>query len=191
MKDEHKLLSRLRSIKHYFLLDQSDFLVHFMDIASSELNKTSSDISAPRLQSLLDLCTFPVATPKCRATSRGCPRLCCASLTYPRPLHTALSVANNDNHVDDLTSGLERSTIINQLLTIFTEADEAGKQPSVTAGSARLRGWDTFTLDYRAPWPVSLVLSRRSLTKYQVRNCIPFRAVPNRTDLSDVQDRVN
>lgn len=63
MKEEHKLLGRLRSIKHYFLLDQSDFLVHFMDIASSELNKKSSDISAPRLQSLLDLCTHPVANP--------------------------------------------------------------------------------------------------------------------------------
>ena len=94
------------------------------------------------------------------------------------PFHTALSVANNDDHVDDLTSGLERSTIINQLLTIFTEADEASKQPAVTASSARLRGWDTFTLDYRAPWPVSLVLSRRSLTKYQVRHCIQVCAVP-------------
>lgn len=112
------------------------------------------------------------------------PRLCCASLTHRHPLLTALSVANNDDHVDDLTSGLERSTIINQLLTIFTESDEAGKQPAVTAGSSRLLGWDTFTLDYRAPWPVSLVLSRRSLTKYQVRHRIQVCVIPNCTGIS-------
>ena len=32
----------------------------------------------------------------------------------------------------------------------------------------RLTGFETFALDYNAPWPVSLVLSRRAITKYQL-----------------------
>lgn len=52
---DHKLMDRLRSLKHYFLLDQSDFMVHFMDIAEEEMNKNFKDIKVSRLESLLEL----------------------------------------------------------------------------------------------------------------------------------------
>ena len=39
LMSEKKLLYRLRSIKHYFLLDQGDFFVGFMDLAEDELKK--------------------------------------------------------------------------------------------------------------------------------------------------------
>lgn len=52
---DHKLIDRLRSLKHYFLHDQSDFMVHFMDIAAEELNKKISEIKLSRLESLLEL----------------------------------------------------------------------------------------------------------------------------------------
>jgi hypothetical protein len=132
--------------------------VHFMDIASSELNKASSDISVPRLQSLLDLCTHPFLPlafllprrdnvvcdhPPAHVLDlppgdpRACGRAHTPSLDMPVLLGTPsfstdsrvsphppaalrMSVASNDDHVDDLASGLEKSTIINQLLTIFT-----------------------------------------------------------------------
>ncbi|CAI9270930.1 unnamed protein product [Lactuca saligna] len=55
MKDKYDLIGKLRSIKHYLLLDQGDFLVHFMDIARDELDKTPNEISVEKLQSLLDL----------------------------------------------------------------------------------------------------------------------------------------
>ena len=51
----HELPARLRSLKHYFFLDQSDFFTHFLDIASHELRKSSKLISLTKLQSLLDL----------------------------------------------------------------------------------------------------------------------------------------
>ena len=34
-----QLIPRLKSVKHYFLLDQGDFFVHFMDAAKEELSK--------------------------------------------------------------------------------------------------------------------------------------------------------
>ncbi|KAI3792708.1 hypothetical protein L2E82_06596 [Cichorium intybus] len=47
--------SNKREYKHDLLLDQSDFLVHFMDIARDELDKSPNEISVEKLQSLLDL----------------------------------------------------------------------------------------------------------------------------------------
>jgi Gamma tubulin complex component C-terminal len=41
---EHQLLGKLRSIKHYMLLDQGDFFVHFMDVAEEELTKKASHL---------------------------------------------------------------------------------------------------------------------------------------------------
>jgi gamma-tubulin complex component 2 len=42
-------------MKHFFFLDQSDFLTNFLDLASSELRKQSKQASIVKLQSLLDL----------------------------------------------------------------------------------------------------------------------------------------
>ncbi|KAL6504022.1 Gamma-tubulin complex component 2 [Orobanche gracilis] len=55
IKEKYDLMGKLRSIKHYLLLDQGDFLVHFMDIALEELMKKPDEISVEKLQSLLDL----------------------------------------------------------------------------------------------------------------------------------------
>ncbi|CAH1435904.1 unnamed protein product [Lactuca virosa] len=54
-KKKYDLIGKLNSINHYLLLDQGDFLVHFMDIAPDELDKTPNEISVEKLQSLLDL----------------------------------------------------------------------------------------------------------------------------------------
>jgi hypothetical protein len=42
-------------MKHFFFLDQSDFLTNFLDLANSELRKQSKQASIVKLQSLLDL----------------------------------------------------------------------------------------------------------------------------------------
>ncbi|KAG6419741.1 hypothetical protein SASPL_116253 [Salvia splendens] len=66
IKDKYDLKGKLMSIKHYLLLDQGDFLVHFMDIAREELMKKPDEISVEKLQSLLDLAlrsTAAVADP--------------------------------------------------------------------------------------------------------------------------------
>lgn len=52
---EHRLVDRLRSLKHYFLLDQSDFMVHFMDISEEELDKKTSEIRLNKIESLLEV----------------------------------------------------------------------------------------------------------------------------------------
>lgn len=44
-----------RSIKRYFLMDQGDFFVHFMDLTEEELRKPVEDITPTRLEALLEL----------------------------------------------------------------------------------------------------------------------------------------
>lgn len=52
---EQDLLGRLKSVKHYFLLDQGDFIVTFLTLCEKELNKNVNDVPQTRLESLLDL----------------------------------------------------------------------------------------------------------------------------------------
>ena len=55
MMEEYDLIRFLRSIKHYFLLDQGDLFVHFMDMAYEELQKPIGLILMSRLESLMEL----------------------------------------------------------------------------------------------------------------------------------------
>uniref|UniRef100_A0A804HJH7 Gamma-tubulin complex component n=1 Tax=Homo sapiens TaxID=9606 RepID=A0A804HJH7_HUMAN len=55
LMEEKELVAHLRSIKRYFLMDQGDFFVHFMDLAEEELRKPVEDITPPRLEALLEL----------------------------------------------------------------------------------------------------------------------------------------
>ncbi|XP_035208596.1 gamma-tubulin complex component 2-like [Stegodyphus dumicola] len=55
LMDDADLRGRLISVKHYFLLDQGDFIVQFMDMAEEELQKDIDDIMPSRLESLLEL----------------------------------------------------------------------------------------------------------------------------------------
>ncbi|XP_066974838.1 gamma-tubulin complex component 2-like isoform X2 [Macrobrachium rosenbergii] len=52
---EKDLMGRLRSVKHYFLLDQGDFVVQLMSLLEDELKKNIDDVIPNRLESLLEL----------------------------------------------------------------------------------------------------------------------------------------
>lgn len=53
--DDQNLMDRLRSIKNMFLVSQSDYLTHFLDLAIEELKKPADKVSLPKLKSLLEL----------------------------------------------------------------------------------------------------------------------------------------
>ncbi|XP_076059068.1 gamma-tubulin complex component 2-like isoform X2 [Oratosquilla oratoria] len=54
MKDKD-LMGRLRSVKHYFLLDQGDFVMHLLSLCECELSKNIDDVVPTRLESLVEL----------------------------------------------------------------------------------------------------------------------------------------
>ncbi|KAH7542231.1 hypothetical protein FEM48_Zijuj02G0051500 [Ziziphus jujuba var. spinosa] len=138
IKEKYDLMGKLRSIKHYLLLDQGDFLVHFMDIARDELTKKLDEISVEKLQSLLDLA-----------------------------LRTTAAVA--DPCHEDLTCCVETSSLLKRLGTF----KDLGNSRTVPHGNdieepVSVTGLETFSLSYKVRWPLSIVISRKALTKYQL-----------------------
>lgn len=142
---ELQLKQRLMSLKRFFLLDQGDFLLHFMDAAEGELCKNVGDISMPKLRSLLD------------SALRG-------------------STASQDAFCDDLSCELLPYTLISQLLRVISVRHERGAEggvgsslPAASLGhQGQVTGIEAFTFDYKVEWPLSLVLSKYALTKYQL-----------------------
>ncbi|KVI05751.1 Spc97/Spc98 [Cynara cardunculus var. scolymus] len=138
MKDKYGLVGKLRSIKHYLLLDQGDFLVHFMDIARDELAKTPNEISVEKLQSLLDLAL--------RSTAAAAD-----------PLH------------EDVTCSVDTCSLLKRLGTLKDlQMGETVPETDALEESLSITGVETFSVNYKVQWPLSLVISRKALTKYQL-----------------------
>ena len=142
--DDCQLVPRLKSLKHYFLVDQGDFFVHFMDSAEEELRLSVAEISAPRLESLLSL-------------------------------SIAQSTCSEDPFHDDLRCTLLPYTLV-QHLELVQQLSDGGDEPRLLSyqtqmrqvKNQRLKGMEAFALDYKISWPLSLVVSRKELTKYQL-----------------------
>ncbi|KAJ8545052.1 hypothetical protein K7X08_017635 [Anisodus acutangulus] len=138
VKNQHDLVGKLQSIKHYLLLDQGDFLVHFMDTAREELMKKPDEISVEKLQSLLDLAlrSTAAAADPCR---------------------------------DDLLCCVEKTTLLKRLSTLKDlEISRSAPDSNDLEEPLSITGLETFSLNYKVRWPLSLVISRKALTKYQL-----------------------
>ena len=53
--NEEDLLTKLSSIKNFFLFGKADYFVHFIDSAEEELKKNVSQVSKEKLESLLEM----------------------------------------------------------------------------------------------------------------------------------------
>ncbi|XP_060950733.1 gamma-tubulin complex component 2-like [Limanda limanda] len=138
LMEEKELVSRLRSIKHYFLMDKGDFFVHFMDLTEEELKKPVDDIVPPRLEALLELAL-------------------------------RMSTANTDPFKDDLKIDLMPHDVITQLLRVL--AIETKQERSIINADSTetgLSGLEAFSFDYIVKWPLSLIINRKALTRYQM-----------------------
>uniref|UniRef100_F7AV85 Gamma-tubulin complex component n=2 Tax=Equus TaxID=9789 RepID=F7AV85_HORSE len=138
LMEEKELVAHLRSIKRYFLMDQGDFFVHFMDLTEEELKKPVDDITPTRLEALLELAL-------------------------------RMSTANTDPFKDDLKIDLMPHDLITQLLRVLaieTKQEKAMVHADPTELS--LSGLEAFSFDYVVKWPLSLIINRKALTRYQM-----------------------
>ncbi|KAH0462098.1 hypothetical protein IEQ34_009673 [Dendrobium chrysotoxum] len=160
VKEKYGLIGKLRSMKRYFLLDQGDFLVHFMDIAMEELVKRPEDISVEKLQVWLVFCNIQ-------------------SLL---DLALRSTAAAADPCHEELTCCVERVSLLRKLSTLKDLGSSFHARPSKTALDigdlpelVNINGIETFSLSYKVQWPLSLVISRKALTKYQLIFQLLFR----------------
>ncbi|CAH0514785.1 unnamed protein product [Peronospora belbahrii] len=139
---ESDLQNRLISLKHYFLMDQGDFFVDFMDIAEEELKLRADKLSLSRLESLLHL-SLQTST--------------CSSDPYKDDLQCFLSPHNLISHMEAIHQRAQKGP--GDSLTTFE---------SSSIGHPGYKVIDALTLDYNVKWPLSLVISCGALTKYQM-----------------------
>ncbi|RMX86659.1 hypothetical protein D0869_02935 [Hortaea werneckii] len=148
----HALPSRLRSLKHYFFLDRSDFFSYFLELSSSELRKPSRNVNVGKLQSLLDIV-----------------------------LRQPGSVAAEDPFKEDVRVELSDTGLTGWLMRVVNvqgmDADASSLSLNYGAGGSTgggkdgerdISGYEALTLDYSVPFPLSLIISRNTLTRYQL-----------------------
>lgn len=83
------------------------------------------------------------------------------------------STLSSEAHREDLTCSLEPHNLIQHLHLI----QMAGQSPEAQVPlrpSPGLTGVEALTLDFRVQWPLSILLSRRAITKYQLLSRILF-----------------
>lgn len=138
LEEEIKIMQRLRSLRRYFLMEQSDFLATFFDTAGAELAKSRQDVSRSRLASLLEL-------------------------------SMRTSVSSHDAFQDDILCILCHEDFATQIMSLSSGAERGSQQragPS-RGGTGMISGYESFALDYRLHWPVSLIVSGMEILKYQ------------------------
>jgi len=141
----HALPDRLRSLKHYFFLDPSDYFSYFLELGASELKKPVKSVNTGKLQSLLDL----VLRQPGSAVSLD-------------PFKEDVKVEMNEI---TLIKSLQRVVNITGIEQGETLAPVTSNQPIENDKNAI--GFTSLQLDYAVPFPVSLVISRKTVWRYQ------------------------
>ena len=140
----HALPARLRSLKHYFFLDPSDYFSYFLELGASELRKPVKSVNTGKLQSLLDLV-----------------------------LRQPGSVVSLDPFKEDVKVEMNEITLIKSLQRVVNITGiEQGETVQLTTnqpleGDKNANGFTSLQLDYAVPFPVSLVISRKTIWRYQ------------------------
>ncbi|GAA97494.1 uncharacterized protein L969DRAFT_91409 [Mixia osmundae IAM 14324] len=138
---DYDLPLHLRVLKQNFLIDRGDAFTHFLDIAQTELDKRATRVDLPRLQSL-----------------------------YEIAIRTSLYVVANEQHKDEVLLQLESETMIERQCRVLDTSEPA---PDLNAESSAARpktykGFEVLSMNYKVAFPLSIVLSRSSLLKYQL-----------------------
>ncbi|KAI1005767.1 Spindle pole body component [Podosphaera aphanis] len=141
----HALPARLRSLKHYYFLDRSDFFSYFLELGTSELRKPVKNVNTSKLQSLLDLV-----------------------------LRQPGSVAAQDPFKEDVKVEMNEISLTNSLTRVVNisgiEQGESLQAPTSQPSNENNKnavGFTSLQLDYLVPFPVSLVISRKTVWRYQ------------------------
>ncbi|KAI8393950.1 Spc98 family-domain-containing protein [Radiomyces spectabilis] len=175
---EQKLVTRLGSLKHYFFLDQSDFLTSFLDLAKAELEQPAREISLTRLQSLMDLVLRNPSSVAAYDPFKEDVKVAMSPLRLIDQLLRIINVAGLDTVAAGSLPKDSRWMSSSGLLESMHQSDRSLGIPASAGGSIAgaashessdvLSGYDALTLDYTVTFPLSLVISRKALTKYQL-----------------------
>ena len=148
----HSLPARLRSLKHYFFLDRSDFFSYFLELSASELRKPAKLVNTGKLQSLLDIVVRQPGTVAAEDPFKEDIKVVMNEVSLTTWLMRIVNVTGLDADA--------ANTSMNNLLTPAVQQN--------TNDDKEINGFDALVFDYAVPFPLSLVISRVTLTRYQL-----------------------
>ncbi|TFK47368.1 hypothetical protein OE88DRAFT_1666101 [Heliocybe sulcata] len=157
IKDQ-ELVPRLRSLRRTFFLSQSSFLTHFLDLAQTELRKhTSKTTSLVKLQSLLELALNTDMQGE-DAMFREDVKVTLASTnlyTWLMKVVTVSGVIGEGEATPSEVGGLE-------------DGRKSSNKDREKEDSDKITIIDALALDYNVKFPLSLVISRKTILRYQL-----------------------
>ncbi|KAF9700905.1 hypothetical protein EKO04_000308 [Ascochyta lentis] len=146
----HQLPARLRSLKHYFFLDRSDFFTYFLEMGELELKKPAKHVNVGKLQSLLDLATRHAG-----------------SVAVEDPYKEDIKVQINDVGLTNWLMKIVNVQGLDQEAATSISNYTPANTDSIT-NDKDITGYQALVFDYNMPFPLSLVVSRVTLTRYQL-----------------------
>ncbi|EZF24007.1 hypothetical protein H112_03407 [Trichophyton rubrum D6] len=148
---KNSLTTRFRSLKHYFFLDRSDFFSYFLELGASELRKPAKHVNEGKLQSLLDIVLRQPGSIAAQDPFKEDVKVRMNQMGLTKWLMRVVSVSGIDQ--DNPDGGIEKYQ---------TPA------PQSSENEKDIIGFDALELDYLVPFPLSLVISRKTVLRYQL-----------------------
>ncbi|KAJ3984346.1 Spc98 family-domain-containing protein [Lentinula detonsa] len=149
LKDQD-LIPRLRSLKRYFFLSQSFFLTHLLDLSANELRKSTRSASLVKLQSLLEL-TLNTEEREDTMFREDVKVVMAGSGLYDWLMKIISTGGIGSERVGEGEIGN---------LNEEKKDHKDDKKPLLAS--------DTLALDYHVKFPLSLVISRKTILRYQL-----------------------
>jgi gamma-tubulin complex component 2 len=174
---DYRMLEQLSTIKNYFLMEQGNFYVQFLDIAEEELKKNSTDIDLKNLQSLFDVALKTVSNSS-TATSFHLDTLSNKLIQADSGENTVVTEKDfvgesDEDFTDNLTCTLNTTNFISQLLQILSinQPEETGTAVEYGTKATKpqsLTGLEALSLLYNSEWPLRyLILNEKTMNIYQ------------------------
>lgn len=148
---KNSLTTRFRSLKHYFFLDRSDFFSYFLELSASELRKQARAVNEGKLQSLLDIVLRQPGSIAAQDPFKEDVKVRMNKIGLTKWLMQVVSVSGIDQ--DNPEAAFEKQQT--------SAAQAADDDKDIT-------GFDALELDYSVPFPLSLVISRKTVLRYQL-----------------------
>ncbi|KAL9098405.1 MAG: hypothetical protein Q9163_005928 [Psora crenata] len=151
----HALPDRLRSMKHYFFLDRSDFFTYFLDLSASELRKPWRLVNTGKLQSLLDLVLRQPGTVAAQDPFKEDVKVHMNSVGLTQLVMRVVNVKGFDEATaqDESAADKYRTPAISKSFV-----DEENK----------MSGFEALEFRFSVPFPLSLVISSKTVFRYQI-----------------------
>ena len=160
---KNSLRSRLRSMKHYFFLDRAEFFLYFLELSDSELRKKHRDVNVGKLQSLLDLVLHQPGSIAVADPFKEDVNVKMNSVGLTSWLIKVVNVQGMDQDNPDSVVDQYKTPAASQISATATSKDDKKKEDEKD-----INGFDALELDYQVPFPLSLIISRKTVMRYQL-----------------------